>query len=176
MFTRVLDLAVLALVAVAILLPRPDVIVQPGLKLDDDSLLRVAELEAALSAQPGSIEPTLELTDLFMRAHRPDWALPVVGEAITHAPKDHRLFQRRAMALAEHFEASAAFAAVDQALTLCRSGSSAPCSETESARLQLLHRTLKSVDGLDMRKDPDAARVRIMQALRPTYIPPQKAK
>lgn len=174
MFTRVLDLAVLALVAVAILLPRPDVIVQPGLKLDDEALLRVAELEATLSAQPGAVEPTLELTDLYLKAHRPDWALPSLGEAISRAPKDHRLHQRRAMALAEHFEASPAFAAVDQALTLCLAGSSAPCSDTEKARLQLLHRTLKSVDGLDMRQDPDAARVRIMQALRPTYIPPAK--
>jgi hypothetical protein len=36
MFTRVLDLAVLLLVAVAVLLPRPDVVVQPGLKLDPE--------------------------------------------------------------------------------------------------------------------------------------------
>ena len=175
MFTRVLDLAVLALVAVAVLLPRPDVLVQPGLKLDGESLLRVAELEATLAASPGALDPTLELTDLFISGHRPDWALPLLGEAMTRAPSDHRLYLRRALALAEHFEASAAFAAADRAMALCTSGSSAPCDDTEHARLSLVHRTLKSVDGLDMRKDPNSARVRIMQALRPSYIPPGKA-
>jgi hypothetical protein len=171
MLTRVLDLAVLALVAVAVLIPRPDAQVQVGLKVDGERALRVAELEAQLAADPGAAGPALELADLFLDAHRPDWALATVGEAIERTPLDHRLHGRRALALADHFEATPAFAAAEKALELCKSGSSMKCTETELARLELLHRTLASVNGLDMRKDPNTARQRIMQALRPAYIP-----
>jgi hypothetical protein len=177
MLTRVLDLAVLALVAVAIMLPRPDVKVQPGLKLDPGRHLRVAELEAQLSADPGEPEASLELAELFLDAHRPDWALAALSPAIDRAPQDYRLHGRRALALADHFEASAAFTAAEKALALCAKGSSTPCGETERSRLELLHSTLERVNGLDMRRDPNAARTRIMQALRPAYIPPKpKAK
>src|SRR5215216_3199253 len=106
MFSRVLDLVALALVAVAVLLPRPDVTVQPGLKLDPERRERVAELEAALAADPGDAELSLELSDLFMDARRPDWALATVTRALDRQPHDHRLFGRRSMALAEHFEAA----------------------------------------------------------------------
>jgi hypothetical protein len=174
MFTRVLDLAVLALVAVAVLLPRPDVQVQAALKLDPDRLLRVAELEAQLSADPGELAGSLELADLFLDGHRPDWALATVTRAMDRSPLDFRLHFRRALALADHFEASAAFAAVGKALELCKTGSSVPCGETERSRIELLHATLEKVDGIDMRQDPNAARARIMQALRPSYIPPPR--
>ena len=176
MFTRVLDLAVLALVAVAVLLPRPDVQVQAALKLDPDRVLRVAELEAQLAADPGEPAGSLELADLFLDAHRPDWALVTVTRAIDRlsqagAAQDFRLHFRRALALADHFEATAAYQAVQKALELCKSGSYVPCGETDRSRLELLHATLERVNGLDMRTDPNAARARIMQALRPTYIP-----
>ena len=174
MFTRVLDLAVLALVAVAILLPRPDVKVQPALKLDQEHLLRVAELEAQLAADPGELAGSLELADLFLDGKRPDWALATVTRAIDRSPLDHRLHFRRALALADHFEASAAFSAIGKALELCKAGSSVPCSETDRSRIELLHAALEKVDGLDMRRDPNAARARIMQALRPSYIPPPR--
>jgi hypothetical protein len=183
MFTRVLDLAVLALVAVAVLLPRPDVQVQPALKLDPEHSLRVAELEAQLAADPGETTASLELADLFLDGHRPDWALATVMRAIDRsdkagAPPDFRLHFRRALALADHFEATAAFAAAERALALCTAATPgpAPCGPTERARIELLHSTLERVNGLDMRQDPNAARARIMQGLRPTYIPPPPRK
>ncbi len=175
MFTRVLDLAILGLVAVAILMPRPDVVVQPALKLPADRLVRVAELEAQLGAQPGEAEASLELANLFLDGHRPDWALATVQKAIEKTPTDHRLHTRRALALADHFEATPAFASVSEALKLCRAGSSQPCSDLDRSRIEILHNTLERVNGIDMRKDPNEARARIMQALRPTYMPPQKA-
>jgi hypothetical protein len=171
MFTRVLDLAVLLLVAVAVLLPRPDVKVQPGLRLDSERTLRVAELEAQLSANPGDPTASLELADLFLDAKRPDWALAAVTPALEREPHDHRLYGRRSIALADHFEAGPAYQAVAKALSLCDSGSTTPCSETERSRLQLLHDTLDTVKDVDMRTDPDTARERIMKALHPAYIP-----
>ena len=178
MITRVLDLAVLGMCAVVVLLPRPDVRVQPGLKLDPERRLRVAELEATLTTDPGQPAASLELADLFLDARRPDWALATATRALDRTGKDHRLHTRRAVALADHFEAGPAYAAADKALTLCRSGSTVPCSDTERTRLELLHATLERVRDLDMRQNPNAARERIMKVLRPAYmpqLPPPKA-
>jgi hypothetical protein len=174
MFTRVLDLAVLLLVAVAVLLPRPDVVVQPGLKLDIERRERVAELEAALGADPGEAERSLELSDLFMDGRRPDWALAAVTRALERQPHDHRLHGRRSMALAEHFEAAPAFVAAEKALALCESGSSAKCGEQERARLAFLRDTLGRVKDLDMRRDPNTAKERLLRAMKPAYLPPAK--
>jgi hypothetical protein len=174
MFTRVLDVAVLLLVAVAVLLPRPDVKVQPGLRLDGERTLRVAELEAQLSANPGDPTASLELADLFLDAKRPDWALAAVTPALEREPHDHRLYSRRSIALADHFEAGPAYQAAAKALALCDSGSTTPCSETERNRLQLLHDTLDTVKDVEMRIDPNTARERILKALHPAYIPPGK--
>jgi hypothetical protein len=172
MFTRVLDLAVLLLVAVAVLLPRPDVVVQPGLKLDAERRERVAELEAALAADPGQADRSLELSDLFMDGRRPDWALATVTRALERQPHDHRLHGRRSMALAEHFEAAPAFVAAEKALALCESGSTAKCGEQEQARLAFLRDTLGRVKDLDMRQDPNTAKERLLRAMKPANIPP----
>ena len=56
-FTRLLDLAVFVLVAVAILLPRPDVKVQVGLDLAPIQRVELAELQAQLLQTPGALEP-----------------------------------------------------------------------------------------------------------------------
>jgi hypothetical protein len=175
MITRVLDLAVLGMCAVVVLLPRPDVRVQPGLKLDPERRLRVAELEATLFADPAQPAASLELSDLYLDARRPDWALATATKALTRAGKDHRLHTRRALALAEHYEAGLAYAAADQALALCQSGSTVPCTDTERTRLQLLHGTLERVRDIDMRANPNAARERSRKVLRPAYIPQPKA-
>ena len=174
MFTRVLDLAVLALVAVAVLLPQPDVVVQPGLKLDPEQRERVAELEAALAADPGEPNLSLELSDLFMDARHPDWALATVTRALDRQPHDHRLHGRRSMALAEHFEAGPAHQAAEKAVSLCESGSTAPCGEGDRTRLSFLRDTLARVKDLDMRSDPNTAKERILRAMKPAYIPPAK--
>jgi hypothetical protein len=172
--TRVFDLAVLALCAVAVLLPRPDVQVQPGLRLDGQRLERVAELEAQLAADPGEPGMALELSDLFMDGKRPDWALSTVTRALERAPRDHRLYMRRSLALADHFEAGAAYEAAARALALCDAGSSVTCSAPERMRIQLLHDTLIRVKDIDMRSDPNTAKERILRALKPAYVPPPR--
>lgn len=174
MLTRVLDLAVLLLVAVAVLLPRPDVKVQPGLRLDDERRLRVAELEAELLARPGDPAASLELADLFMDARRPDWAAAVLGGSLRRTPDDHRLYARQALALADHFAAGPAFDAANRAHGLCEGGSRVPCTEGEKTRIRFLRDTLEQVQNIDMRKDPNAAKERLLKALHPVYVPGKK--
>lgn len=171
MLTRILDLTVLLLIAVAVLLPRPDARVQAGLKIPAEDRERVAELEAQLMGKPEDLGAALELSSIFLDAHRPDWALEVATSALDHGPMDHRLWGRRAMALADHFEAGSAHAAAARAAELCAAGSSAPCGPGELARLGLLRDTLASVKDLDLRKDPNAAKERMLKALRPAFLP-----
>ncbi len=176
MFSRILDVAVLLLLAVAVLLPRPDAKVKLASTLDAESRARVAELQARLLGDPSDVAATLELADLFLDGRRPDWVLATVSPAIERHPQDHRLHGRRALALADHFESGPAFVAAGRALALCESGSSAPCGEGDRNRLQLLHDTLDKVKGLDMRADPNTAKERLIKALRPTFLPSPKAK
>ncbi len=164
---NILDLVLLAMVAVVVLLPRPDVTVKPALRVDADSRLRLAELEEVVSGRPGDLDAALELADLFLDGRRPDWALLAVAPALAAHPADHRLYVRRSLALADHFEAPAAFAAADHAVALCERGSSAPCGDADHARISLLRDALARVKDLDMRAQPNAAKERLLQGLRP---------
>jgi hypothetical protein len=175
MFTRILDVAVLLLLGVAIVLPRPDVRVQPALKVEAAQRDRVAELQTRLLQAPDDSEASLELADIFMDTRHPDWALASLSGAIDAHPRDHRLVSRRSLALADHFEARAAYDSAARALELCRGGSTAPCGEGEQSRLELLVGTLERIKDIDMRKDPNAAKERILKALRPAYIPRRPA-
>jgi hypothetical protein len=174
--TRVLDIAVVLLLAAIVVLPRPDVNVQQALQVDAAERERVAELQTALLASPGDPAPALALADEFLDAHHPDWALASLSGALAAHPDDHRLVARRSLALADDFEARGAFQAATRALALCRSGSAAPCGEGERSRLELLVATLDRVKDLDMRTDPNTAKDRIIKALRPTYVPRAKHK
>jgi hypothetical protein len=172
MVTRVLDLAVLFLCAVVVLLPRPNVTVQAGLKLDPVHRERVAELEHELLASPGEVVASLELADLLLQGRRPEWALSVLTAALDRSPADHRLYARRALAMADHWEAGLAFEAADRALGLCATGSTATCGQGERARLQVLRDTLDRVKNVDMRKDPNTAKAQILRGLHPVYMKP----
>lgn len=171
MVTRVLDLAILFLLAVLILLPPPDVKAKPALRLPEERRGEVAELQADLARDPTNPERALALADLFLDGHRPDWALAVLTPPLAAHPSDHRLHLRRALALAEHFEAPLAYRAAARARELCAVGSSAPCDEVQRARIDLTARTLESVKGLDMRAEANTARQRILEVLRPSFIP-----
>jgi hypothetical protein len=174
MFTRVLDLAVLLLLGVAIVMPRPDVRVKPALAVEAGQRDRVAELQTRLLQAPGDADASLELADIFLDAHHADWALAALSGALEAHPDDHRLVSRRSLSLADHFEARAAFQSASRALALCRGGSVAPCGEGELSRLELLVSTLDRVKDIDMRKDPNAAKEQILKALRPAYIPKKR--
>jgi hypothetical protein len=176
MFTRVLDLAVLLLLGVAIVMPRPDVNVRPALAVDSTERDRVAELQTKLLQRPDDVDSALALADIFLDTQHPDWALAALSAPIETHERDHRLFSRRSLALAQHFEARAAFDAGSHALALCRAGSSVPCGDGEEARLELLVSTLDRIKNIDMRQNPNAAKEQILMALRPAYIPKHPAK
>jgi len=174
MFTRVLDLAILLLLAVAIIMPRPDVRVKPALAIDESERDRVAELQTRLLQSPGDADAALGLADIFLDAHHADWALASLSDAIEAHPTDHRLALRRGLALADQYEARPAFLSANRALALCKSGSSVPCGDGELARLELMVSTLDRVKDIDMHHNPNAAKEQILKALRPTYLPPKK--
>jgi hypothetical protein len=174
--TRVLDSAILLLLAAAILLPRPDVKVKPALPPDPAVRQRVALLQTQILATPGNVPAALELADIFMDLRHPDWALASLEGALDAHPDDYRLHHLASLALADHFEPGYAYAEVQKALTLCESGSSVACGEAERGRLDLLRSTLERIRKMDMRRDPNAAKEQLIKGLRLTFIPKKAAQ
>jgi hypothetical protein len=177
--TRILDLIVLALLATVILMPRPDATVKPALAVDPELRARVAELQSTLIGRPDDVDASMELANIFLDGHRPDWALVTVTAAQKYHPGDYRLFHLRAIAYADRFEGEPAFEAAQQALALCERppppGVPA-CGPAAQSRLTLLASTLEAVSRVDMKKQPYLAKERIFQTLHPTFIPKPRAK
>ena len=175
--TRILDLIVIVLLGVVLLMPRPDVTVKAALKLPTERRERVAELQARLVAQPDATEPAIELANIYLDGHRPDWALATVGAILPAHESDFRLHHLRAIAYADRYESAPAFEAASRALALCERAdpeAGHPCSDADRGRLYLLKQTLQSVAGIDMRKDPALAKEKIMESLHPTFLPKRK--
>lgn len=177
--TRVLDLLVIVLLAVVMLMPRPDVTVKAALPLPAERRERVAELQAAMLGQDDPLDQAIELADIYLDGHRPDWALATVGAVLPLHQDDYRLHHIRAIAFADRFESSPAFDAAARALALCERPApptGPTCGEAARSRLSLLHSTLASVSGIDMRRNPVLAKERIFEALHPAFIPKRPAK
>jgi hypothetical protein len=155
--TRVLDLAVLFLLAVAILMPRPDVKVKMAVAENSPARQRIAELQAQLTAKPDDSAAALELAGILMDVGHPDWALPSLDSALAAHPDDHRLHLARSLAFVDDFEAGYAYGEAKRALALCESGSIVPCDEAERGRMVILLGTLDRIKNLDMRRDPNSA-------------------
>jgi hypothetical protein len=172
--TRVLDLAVLILLAVAILIPRPDVKVKPALADDSPAREQIAELQAKLLADPTSATTALDLAGVFMDVGHPEWALATLDSALAAHPDDHRLHLARSLAFVDHFEAGYAYAEAMRAITLCEGGSAVHCDDAEHARMVILKDTLDRIKHMDMRRDPNSAKDQIIKGLRPTFLPKSK--
>src|SRR5579885_3245673 len=99
--TRILDLIVVILLATIILMPRPDASVKPALTVDAERRERVAELQSVLIGHPDDAAASLELANIYLDGHRPDWALATVTTALGHHPDDYRLQHVRAIAYAD---------------------------------------------------------------------------
>jgi hypothetical protein len=172
--TRVLDLAILALLAIAILMPRPDVKVKPAISDTSPARERIAELQAKLMANPSDSAVALELAGVFMDVGHPEWALATLDSALAAHPDDHRLHLARSLAFVDHFEAGYAYAEAMRAITLCEDGSLVPCEEAEHGRMVILKGTLERIKNMDMRRDPNSAKDQIIKGLRSTFVPKQK--
>jgi hypothetical protein len=172
--TRVLDLAILVLLAVAILMPRPDVKVKPAVPESSPVRPRIAELQAQLATAPSDAATALELAGVFMDLMHPEWALATLDAALAAHPDDHRLHLARSLAFVDHFEAGYAFGEAQRALALCEGGSAVPCDEAEHGRMIILKNTLDRIKHMDMRRDPNSAKDQIIKGLRSTYVPRPK--
>jgi hypothetical protein len=177
--TRILDLIVIVLLAVVLLMPRPSVTVKAALQLPAERRERVAELQSIMVAHPDAIDPAIELANIYLDGHRPDWALATVGAVLRGHEDDYRLQHLRAIAYADRFESPPAYEAARKALALCErpvQPESAPCGEADRGRLALLTSTLEKVKGIDMRQNPALAKERIFEGLHPVFVPKRRAK
>ena len=176
--TRILDLIVIILLATVVLMPRPDASVKPALALDPERRARVAELQSILIGRPDAVDASVELANIFLDGHRPDWALATVSAAARAHANDYRLYHLRAIAYADRFEGEPAFDAVKRAVELCDATpppAGAPvCGDAARSRLALLSATLEEVSKVDMKKHPHIAKERIFKTLHPTFIPKPK--
>jgi hypothetical protein len=173
--TRILDLFIIVLLAAVVLMPRPDASVKPALALDPERRARVAELQSILIGRPDAVDASVELANIFLDGHRPDWALAAVSAAAKYHPSDYRIHHLRAIAYADRFEGEPAFDAVQKAVQLCDvtpppAGAPA-CGDAARSRLGLLAATLEEVSKVDMKKHPHIAKERIFKTLHPTFIP-----
>jgi Flp pilus assembly protein TadD len=177
--TRILDLIIIILLATMVLMPRPDASVKPALTLDPERRARVAELQSILIGKPDAVDASLELANIFLDGHRPDWALATVTAAAKFHPNDYRVHHVRAIAYADRFEGEPAFAAAPRAAELCDATpppAGAPaCGDAARSRLTLLAAALQEVSKVDMKKQPYIAKDRIFKTLHPTFIPKPKA-
>lgn len=171
--TRVLDVLVLLLLAALLVIPRPDVTVKPALTLAPERRERVAELQAHLLGAPNDVDAAMELANLYLDGHRPDWALATIGGVLPGHENDYRLHLLRAIAYADRFEAAPAHKAAQKALALCDQTVAGvpPCGEAPRARIGLLASTLERISGIDMRRNPALAKDRIFEALHPVWVP-----
>jgi len=180
--TRILDIVVIVLLATVLLMPRPDVTVKAALRLPAERRERVAELQALLVAQPGSVDTALELANIYLDGHRPDWALATVGSVMRGHEDDFRLHHLRAIAYADRFESPLAFEAASKALALCErpqppaNATSPACGEADRSRLALLQSTLQKITSIDMRQNPALAKEKIFEGLHPVFVPKRRLK
>jgi hypothetical protein len=168
-------LAILVLLAVAILMPRPDVKVKPALSENSPARQRIAELQAQLMATPTDSATALDLAGVFMDVGHPEWALSALDSVLKAHPDDHRIHLARSLAFVDHFEAGYAYGEALRAMTLCESGSIVPCDEAEHGRMVILKSTLDRIKNMDMRRDPNSAKDQIIKGLRSTFVPKKKA-
>jgi hypothetical protein len=176
--TRILDLIVIVLLATILLMPRPDATVKAALNVDGERRERVAELQSILIGHPDDAAASIELANIYLDGHRPDWALAAASTALRFHADDYRLQHLRAIAYADRFESAPAFEAVTAALALCdrttQPAGVPPCDEAVHGRISLLATTLESIAHVDMKNAPYLAKEKIFHSLHPTFLPKPK--
>ena len=173
--TRILDLIVIILLATILLMPRPDATVKPALNVDGERRERVAELQSILIGRPDDAAASLELANIYLDGHRPDWALAAATTALRFHDSDYRLHHVRAIAYADRFEGEPAFEAAQQAMSLCdrtpQPAGVPPCDDAVRGRISLLETTLRAIAHVDMKNAPYLAKEKIFHELHPAFLP-----
>ena len=149
---RPLVLTGAAVLVIALLLPSRDADVLAALRLPSASADRLIVLETQHRDGTPTVDDALEMAVLYIEGRRPDWAIHLIDRVLKVHPNDHRLFSRKAMALAEHLDGTPAHAAAAKALLLCESGSAAPCPPHERQKLMLLEQITRETTGVDLEK------------------------
>jgi hypothetical protein len=178
--TRILDLIVIILLATILLMPRPDATVKPALNVDGERRERVAELQSILIGHPDDVAASLEVANIYLDGHRPDWALAAATSAARFHPDDYRVFHVRAISYADRFESAPAYESAQRALELCEQPKQPagvpPCDEAVRGRISLLETTLQSIAHVDMKGAPYLAKEKILHELHPAFLPKPKHK
>jgi hypothetical protein len=176
--TRILDLIVIVLLATILLMPRPDATVKPALNVDGERRERVAELQSILIGHPDDATASIELANIYLDGHRPDWALAAATSAARFRADDYRLHHLRAIAYADRFESAPAYEAAQQAMALCdrapQPAGVPPCDEAVRGRISLLTTTLQAIAHVDMKGAPYLAKEKILHELHPAFLPKPK--
>jgi hypothetical protein len=160
-YVSLIDVAVAAVVAIAILMPaRPQTAVAAA-RLDDETRWTLAATEARLHAHPGDGQAAADLSRLFREARLLDWAIeaPALTASAEPTPTTWRAALAASAAYAGRLDVQEAFAWAQTALASCAAAGAA-CPSWEQVRVELYTRHLEAgiKSGIDPRKDPDAFR------------------
>jgi hypothetical protein len=152
--------------------------VKPALTVDGERRERVAELQSILIGHPDDVAASLELANIYLDGHRPDWALAAATSALRFHDSDYRLEHVRAIAYADRFEGEPAFEAAQLAMSLCdrtpQPAGVPPCDDAVRGRISLLETTLRAIAHVDMKNAPYLAKEKIFHELHPAFLPRPK--
>ena len=169
---RAAELLLIALAALAVMMPRPTLDAEPALRASPLELDEVARLEDARAASPDDVEAACDLADAYLRFDHPEWSLQAL--ATFGDRKNPRVHLLRAIARADRFDVSVGHQESVRGLALCKENP-AGCPELIRQKLEVVEKPLAALvaSGVDPRKDPLAARTAVGKAMRPTKgLPP----
>lgn len=178
-FVGILDLAVIAVVAVAVFLPSREMYASNAIKGDPQTQFAIALAEARTMARPGDGLAAEELSRQLGQAGLKDWAIEAAVKASERAkdsPTRWRALIAASVGYVEKLEVVQALDYANRALAACESarekGDAAACPSWEEVRMRLYQQHLDAgvKSGVDPRVDAAAFRRAGESALRHIYI------
>jgi hypothetical protein len=173
-FVGLVDLAVLAVVIAAILLPPRPMEASDAIKGTDAERFAIAYAEAQAIANPTSGTRTGELAEAVGRAGYKDWAIETAVEGAERAkgsPDRWRVLAAASVAFVDRIDVHPALEYVDRALAACKAHPDA-CPSWEQIRMGFYRQHLASgiESGIDPRKNPVGFRNAGERGLRPVRL------
>jgi hypothetical protein len=173
-YLSLIDVAVAAVVAIAILMPpRPQRAVAAAARLDDDARWELAATEARLLAHPDDGQAAADVSRQMREARLLDWAIevPALAASAGESATSWRAALAASAAYAQRLDVKEAFEWAQRALAACSKAGTA-CPGWEQVRVELYTRHLEAgiKSGVDPRKDPEAFRRAGESALRTIHV------